>query len=48
MRYTKEVKFERPQILLNGDGEPEYLYCPSGVALDGSDGTKCYLLRYKE
>lgn len=29
------------------DGEPEYLYCPSGSALDGSDGTNAYVLRRK-
>lgn len=48
VRYTKQVKFERPQILFNKNGEPEYLYCPSGVALDGSNGTNCYILRYKK
>ena len=46
--YNKEVKFERPQLLMNVDGQPEYLYCPSGVALDGSDGTNCYVLKYEE
>jgi hypothetical protein len=48
VRYGNKVKFERPQILLDSVGEPEYLYCPSGIALDGSDGTNCYLLRYKK
>lgn len=46
-RYTPVVKFERPQLLMGADGEPEYLYCPSGVAIDGSDGTNCYVLRYR-
>ncbi len=39
------IKFERPQLLLDAWGEPEYLYAPSNVALDGSDGTNAYLLR---
>lgn len=48
IRYGgKKMKFERPQLLLNADNEPDYLYCPSGVALDGSDGTNLYVLKYK-
>jgi hypothetical protein len=43
--YGNSVKFERPQLLQGASGEPEYLYCPSGVAVDGSDGTNCYVLR---
>ena len=46
--YTAQVKFERPQILIGRDGEPECLYCPSGSALDGSDGTNAYVLRRKK
>lgn len=46
--YTASTKFERPQILLSEDGEPAYLYCPSGSALDGSDGTNAYVLRWKK
>ncbi|MDO5973486.1 glycoside hydrolase family protein [Flavivirga jejuensis] len=47
IRYGgKKVKFERPQLLMNANNEPEYLYCPSGVALDGSDGTNSYVLKY--
>ena len=42
-----KAKFERPQLLMGQDGEPEYLYCPSGAALDGSDGTNAYILRLK-
>lgn len=45
--YTSQTKFERPQLLMAPDGEPEYLYCPSGSALDGSDGTNAYVLRRK-
>lgn len=45
-RYTRNVKFERPQLLMDDRNEPEYLYCPSGVALDGSDGTNCYVLKF--
>ncbi|WP_375582815.1 glycoside hydrolase family protein [Cyclobacterium xiamenense] len=48
VRYTNKVKFERPQILLDINNEPEYLYCPSGVAIDGSDGTNCYVLKYQK
>ncbi|TKG95457.1 hypothetical protein EYV94_08420 [Puteibacter caeruleilacunae] len=45
--YGKEVKFERPQILMDEKGEPAYLYCPSGAAIDGSDGTNSYVLKYE-
>jgi len=48
MRYGSGVKFERPQLLLGTDDEPEYLYCPSGLAIDGSDGSNSYVLKYKE
>lgn len=49
IRYGgKKVKFERPQLLMDANNEPEYLYCPSGIALDGSDGTNNYVLKYKE
>jgi hypothetical protein len=46
--YGDGVKFERPQLLVDKDSEPEYLYCPSGAALDGSDGTNAYVLRRKQ
>lgn len=45
-RYTGNVKCERLQILVI-KGEPAYLYAPSGVALDGSDGTNSYVFRRK-
>jgi hypothetical protein len=49
IRYGgKKVKFERPQLLMGANNEPEYLYCPSGVALDGSDGTNSYVLKYQK
>ena len=49
VRYGgKKVKFERPQLLMDANNEPEYLYCPSGVALDGSDGTNSYVLKYSK
>lgn len=44
-RYTNQVKFERPQLLFKDNGGMDYLYCPSGVAVDGSDGTNCYVLK---
>lgn len=47
-RYGKKVKFERPQLLMDANNEPEYLYCPSGIALDGSDGTNNYVLKYEK
>ncbi|WP_111709604.1 glycoside hydrolase family protein [Lutibacter citreus] len=47
-RYGKKVKFERPQLLMDSNNEPEYLYCPSGIALDGSDGTNSYVLKYEK
>jgi len=47
-RYSKNIKFERPQLLMDSDNNPQYLYCPCGVALDGSDGTNSYVLKYQE
>ncbi|MEO9511845.1 MAG: glycoside hydrolase family protein [Flavobacteriaceae bacterium] len=47
-RYNSMVKFERPQLLMDANNEPEYLYCPSGVAIDGSDGTNSYVLKYRK
>lgn len=41
--YTKQFKFERPQLLMV-DYEPRFLYLPSGTATDGSDGANNYLL----
>lgn len=42
--YTKNVKCERPQILMI-KGEPNFLFAPCGVAVDGSDGTNCYVFK---
>lgn len=47
-RYGNGVKFERPQLLMGANNEPEYLFCPSGLVLDGSDGSNSYVLKYKE
>ena len=47
-RYGNKVKFERPQLLMDANNDPEYLYCPSGVALDGSDGSNNYVLKYQK
>lgn len=47
-RYGNKVKFERPQLLMDENNEPEYLYCPSGIALDGSDGTNSYVMNFEE
>ena len=38
-------KFERPQLLLNEDGLPEYLYAPSGTNIFGGDATVSYVLK---
>ena len=45
-KHYGKAKFERPQVLLE-NGEPAWLYVPSGVAMDGSDGTNCYVLKRK-
>ena len=47
-RYGNKVKFERPQLLMDANNDPEYLYCPSGMALDGSDGSNNYVLKYQK
>ncbi len=41
------AKFERPQILLK-DGEPWYLYVPSGNNIYGGDCTVSYVLKFKD
>lgn len=48
VRYSEEFKFERPQLLMSAKGELQYMYCPSGVAIDGSDGTNCYVLKFEK
>lgn len=44
--YGAAPKLERPQLLLI-DGEPRYLYAPSGTNLEGGEGTCLYLLHRK-
>lgn len=41
------AKFERPQILLK-DGNPWYLYVPSGTNISGGDCTVNYVLKFKK
>lgn len=41
------AKFERPQVLLI-DGEPAYLYAPSGNNIYGDDFTVSYVLRFNK
>ncbi len=41
------AKFERPQILLK-DGNPWYLYVPSGTNIYGDDYTVSYVLKFKK
>lgn len=43
----KYAKFERPQLLLL-DGEPKYIYMPSGTNIYGGDCTVSYVLKLKE
>ncbi|MEM9141834.1 MAG: glycoside hydrolase family protein [Bacteroidota bacterium] len=38
-------KFERPQLLIDENGCPEYLYVPSGTNLYGGKGTVSYVLK---
>ena len=40
------AKFERPQLLLK-DGNPSYLYVPSGTNIYGDECTVSYVLKYK-
>jgi len=42
------AKFERPQLLLSSDGEPEYMYLPSGTNIYGGDCTVSYVMKYIE
>lgn len=41
----KYAKFERPQMLLI-NGEPSYMYLPSGTNIYGNDCTVSYILKY--
>lgn len=43
--YGKQMKLERPKLLLDQRGEPEFLFAPSGCALDGRPHTSIHLLR---
>ncbi len=38
-------KCERPQILVE-DGQPRYLYAPSGISLDGDGATESHVLEF--
>ena len=40
------IKFERPQVLMR-NGQPAYLYAPSGYHFFGQDATASYVLRRK-
>ena len=40
------AKFERPQILIM-DGQPAYLYVPSGTNIYGGECTLSYVLKFK-
>ncbi len=43
--YGRQDKFERPQVLMI-DGQPAYLYAPSGTQFEGLSGTTSYILKY--
>jgi len=43
--YGGQAKFERPQVLVL-DGEPAYLYLPSGTQIEGLSGTTSYVLKF--
>ncbi|MCK4872938.1 MAG: alpha-L-fucosidase [Phycisphaerales bacterium] len=45
--YGQQRKFERPQVLMI-DGDPAYLYLPTGTQLDGLSGTTSYILRFTD
>lgn len=44
--YGSHPKFERPQVLMI-DGEPAYLYTPSGANMKGNNGTIVHVLKFK-
>lgn len=44
--YGKMPKFERPQVLME-NGEPAWLYVPSGFNMKGEDHTIVHVLKYK-
>ena len=41
------IKFERPQVLMI-NGEPAYLYAPSGYHFFGKESTASYVLKFKQ
>lgn len=43
--YGNLAKLERPKLLLDARGEPEFLFASSGCALDGRPHTSVHLLR---
>ncbi len=45
MVYGNQRKLERPKLLLDAQGEPEFLFATSGCALDGRPHTSIHLLR---
>ena len=44
--YGKMPKFERPQVLME-NGEPAWLYVPSGFNMNGGDHTVVHVLKFK-
>ena len=44
--YGPAPKFERPQVLMK-DGQPAYLFVPSGANMHGGDETLVHVLKYE-
>lgn len=45
--YGNSPKFERPKILMI-DGEPSYLFAPSGWNVEGESRSVCYILKIRK
>lgn len=43
--YGPYAKLERPKLLLDAEGQPQFLFAPSGLALDGRPHISVHLLR---
>lgn len=47
-RYYGWFKFERPQILFDEAGLPEYMYMPNGISVAEANGTHAYILGFNK
>jgi hypothetical protein len=48
VRYGKKMNFVSYQLLMDANNELEYLYCTGGIALDVSDDSNSYVLKYQK